>query len=108
MSRRTQGEIHFESYLLSAGIQDFDKERTFPGSTRTPDFSFTHEGVTLLLDVKDFVPDEEDSQPFCGFYDAYVDIRKKIDKGKEKFKDLKNFPCALVLYNSGKPLVDLR
>jgi hypothetical protein len=106
MSKRTQGELLFEEYLRSVGITEFDFEPDIPGCPQKPDYRLVHEGSTLLLDVKDFVPEAEDFG-VCGAYDPYVDIRGKIAKGRQKFKNLKDYPCALVLYNCGKPLVDL-
>ena len=105
---KTAGELVFEEYLESARIS-FQFEQLFPGSSRPPDYSLEHEGNWLLFDVKDFRGQAKDFRA-TGFssYDPYAPIRIKIEKGKAKFKNLKTYPCALVLYNDEKPLVDLR
>jgi len=92
--RKNEGEILFEECLRLAGIVDFEFEKEFPGSPQKPDYSFTHEGSVLLFDVKDFVPQAGDFG-VCGPFDPYVDIRKKIEEGRRKFKNLKTYPCAL-------------
>jgi hypothetical protein len=106
MSERTQGELLFEEYMRSVGITNFQFEPEIPGCPQRPDYKLTHEGSVLLLDVKDFLPVADDFG-VSGFYDPYVDIRNKIEEGRRKFKNLKDYPCALVLFNCGKPLVDL-
>jgi hypothetical protein len=108
MSEKTPGEILFEEYLRLAGITDFVFERRLPESSKTPDYSFTHNGSLVLLDVKDFRWKPEDFKTGFRFYDPYGRIREKINEGSRKFKDLKAYPCALVLYNHDKPLVSLR
>jgi hypothetical protein len=42
-----------------------------------------------------------------GFFGPYTKIREKIDQGRDKFKQFKEFSCGLVLCNLGTPLVDL-
>lgn len=42
-----------------------------------------------------------------GFYDPYPRIREKIQEGREKFQEFKEFPCSLVLKNNCNVLVDL-
>jgi len=106
MSERTQGELLFEEYLRSVGITEFEFEADIPDCAQKPDYKLLHEGSILLLDVKDFVPEAEDFG-LCGPYDPCVHIRNKIEEGRRKFRNLKDYPCALVLYNCDKPLVDL-
>jgi len=76
--------------------------RAAPGP---PDYAIPYGGTHVLLDVKDFVSDGVALG--SGAYDPYAPIRAKINKGREKFKDLEKFCCGLVLYNVDKPLVDL-
>src|SRR5579862_5924871 len=105
-NQKTPGEILFEEYLGLSGITDFQFEKTFPESKKPPDFSFFHLGQPILLDIKDFRGEPKDFG-LSGFYDGYAPIREKIDAGRRKFKNLKNYCCCLVLYNHDKPLVSL-
>ena len=107
-SAKTRGDVLFEEYLQSAGITDFEFERTFRESVKKPDYSFVHDGRQLLLDVKDFRGEPNDFEDTSfGPYDPYGPIREKINEGSRKFKEFKSYPCALVLYNHDKPLVTL-
>lgn len=58
----------------------------------------------FLFDVKDF--DEYCPLGFSA-YDPYPRIREKIDEGREKFKEFKEFPCSIVLQNNGNAFVHL-
>ena len=98
-SKKTPGEILFEEYLHSISITKFDFEADFAGIPQRPDYSFLHEGATVLLDVKDFWGKPDDFRPGFRFYDPYAPIRLKINEGLRKFKKLKEYSCALVLYN---------
>jgi len=42
-----------------------------------------------------------------GYFDPYPRVREKIDQGRKKFKEYKDFCCALALYNPDSPLVRL-
>jgi hypothetical protein len=98
----TAGELLFQDYLdLMRYPYEFEKE--FPGKKKRPDYTVTRNGV-FLFDVKDFDP----YMPL-GFaaYDPYPRIREKIEEGREKFKQFKEFPCSLVLKNNGNTFVHL-
>ena len=109
---RTESERLFETYLESSGYLEFEFEPALPDSSARPDFllSIETEGkpMSILFEVKEFQPTAADFQLGGGFYDPYVAIREKIQAGRKKFQEHKEYPCALVLYNAGKPLVDLR
>jgi hypothetical protein len=107
-TKKTPGELLFEEYLRSNGINEFDFEKLQPGSNRPPDYHFQHNGFPVLLDVKDFRGKPKDFTMGSGAYDPYRPIREKIEQGRRKFSDLKPYACGLVLYNHDKPLVDLR
>ncbi len=99
----TAGEILFEDYLK--GMQyPYEFEKEFPGKSKRPDYTVTKDGDTFLFDVKDFI----ENMP-VGFsaYDPYPRIREKIDEGRVKFKQFKEFPCAVVLQNNGNIFVHL-
>src|ERR1700686_3484154 len=45
--------------------------------------------------------------PLSGFgaFDPYPPIREKIDQGRDKFKQFKEYCCGFVLFNAGRPLL---
>jgi hypothetical protein len=98
----TAGELIFRDYL-EAMMYPYEFEKEFPGKAKRPDFTVTKNGV-FLFDVKDFDP--------CtllggGAYDPYAPIREKIDAGRKKFKEFKEYQCSIVLWNNGHPCVHL-
>jgi hypothetical protein len=106
MSVRTKGELLFQGYLRACGL-DYLFEPLLPGSSRRPDYAVPYRDSYVLFDVKDFVAKDSDFGR-VGFYDAYAPIREKINAGRKKFKHLKGYTCALVLFNKDRPLVDLK
>lgn len=98
----TPGELLFKDYLDAMGYP-YEFEKEFPGKKKRPDYAIGVNGITLL-DVKDF----EVFMPM-GFsaFDPYPRIREKIEAGREKFKEFKDYPCALVLRNLGNVTVNL-
>jgi len=40
-------------------------------------------------------------------FDPYFRIRQRIDDGRKKFKEFKEFPCVVVLRNTGNAFVDI-
>jgi hypothetical protein len=109
---RTESERLFETYLQASGYLEFEFEPSLPGSNARPDFILRTNRedcpTGVLFEVKEFQPMPADFQRSGGSYDPYGAIREKIQEGRKKFRDFKQYPCALVLYNAGKPLVDLR
>ena len=101
---RTAGEIRFEQYLQSRDLH-FAFEKEYPGKSQRPDYSIEWHPDPIILDVKDFDPPQNVLPD--GAFDPYTKIRQKIDEGRDKFKQFKEFPCALVLCNLEHPLVDL-
>jgi hypothetical protein len=104
----TESERLFESYLNASGLTSFEFQPHLPGASARPDFKlYISDKDTVLFEVKEFRPTEDDFRSGGGAYDPYEPIRKKIHDVMPQFKELKNECCALVLYNVGKPLVDL-
>jgi len=103
LSPATDGELLFQDYL-DAMRYEYEFEKEFPGKKKRPDYTISLNGVSLF-DVKDFEP----NLPAFGFgaYDPYPRIRQKIDEGRQKFKEFKEYPCSLVLKNNDNPLVNL-
>jgi hypothetical protein len=102
-SCRTPGEIVFEKYLDSQQIT-FEFEKEHAGKSQRPDYTIEWEGKTVVFDVKDFDPRKNFRMGF-GAFDPYPPIREKIDQGRDKFKQFKEYCCGLVLYNAGQSLV---
>ena len=98
----TSGELLFQDYLDMMGYA-YEFERELPSKSKRPDYTVTNNGL-FLFDVKDFEP----YMPLgCGFYDPYPRIREKIQEGREKFKEFKEYPCSPVLKNNGNAFVHL-
>jgi hypothetical protein len=97
----------FEEYLKARGLLDFRFEPNFTKTLKRPDYTLVFRGQELLFEVNEFRATAEDFRPGFGHYDPYGPIREKINAAREKFKNLNNYPCSLVLYNGEKPLVDL-
>ncbi len=106
-SSKTKSELLFEHYLTSSGITGFRFEREFQETSKKPDYSVTFVDEEILFEVKEFCPTSDDFWLGARGYDAYGPIREKIDQARDKFQKLKDYCCCLVLYNAGKPLVDL-
>ncbi len=103
-SVKTQGELLFERYLETQNLP-FEFEKRHEGKSKRPDYTLSWQERTIILDVKDFAPKSLGAG--YGAYDPYPILREKIDQGRQKFREYKEFPCALVLYNSGNPLAML-
>jgi hypothetical protein len=100
---RTPGEIVFEKYLNFQHIP-FEFEKEPPGKSKRPDYTIEWEGRPVVFDVKDFDPPDHFPMGF-GQFDPYPPIREKIDQGRDKFKQFKEYCCGLVLFNAGRPFI---
>jgi hypothetical protein len=109
---KTESERLFATYLEASGYLEFEFEPQISEASARPDFvldtSIQGSQTRVLFEVKEFQPSAADFRLGGGFYDPYGAIRDKIQEGRKKFREYKQHPCALVLYNAGKPLVDLR
>lgn len=98
-SSRTKGENLFEQYLSSQSLL-FEFEKEHSGKTNRPDYTIEWDSQTVVFDVKDFDPPKKLPTGF-GFFDPYRPIREKINQGRDKFKQYKEYCCGLVLHNTG-------
>jgi len=109
---KTESERLFGTYLEASGYLEFEFEPQVSDASKRPDFvldlSRGDFQQRVLFEVKEFQPTPADFRLGGGFYDPYGAIRDKIQEGRKKFHEFKDYPCGLVLYNAGKPLVDLR
>lgn len=103
---KNESEILFEAYLKAHGLNRWDYEPTTEGKNQRPDYRLWMGESQLLFEVKEFRQDPK-APLQGGFYDPYGPIREKINAAREKFKEYKEFPCSLVLYNVDAWLVDL-
>jgi hypothetical protein len=104
---KTESETLFELYLQSHGLGHYRFEPKLPGTSRRPDYVIAFRESQIVFEVKQFDPTAEDFNLHGGFYDPYGPIREKIEAGRKKFKDTETYACCLVLFNRGRPLVDL-
>jgi len=105
---KNESELLFEEYLEMSGFSNFRYQHPFPDKSRRPDYALTLEGhPDLIFEVKEFQSTTEDFRFPGGAYDPYKRIREKIREANEQLKEYKEFSCSLVLFNRGKPLVDL-
>ena len=98
----TTGELLFRDYLEMMGYP-YEFEKEFPSRLARPDYAITRYGVSLF-DVKDFGPKLSP----LGFsqFDPYAHLRERIERGRKKFKEYKDFPCCVVLLNNGNTFVN--
>lgn len=101
---RTEGERRFEQYLKAIGYP-FEYERGFPGKSKRPDYTVTRNG-TFLFDVKDADRKIPHGRGITQ-YDPHEGIIERINSGRKKFKEFKEFPCCIVLQNNGNVFVDI-
>jgi hypothetical protein len=106
-AEKTESEILFEQYLQSHGHGHYQFQPEVKGTPRRPDYLLVVGESQIFLEVKQFEPTSEDFKMRGGAYDPYAPIREKIEAGRKKFKDLQDHTCCLVLFNRGRPLVDL-
>jgi hypothetical protein len=102
---KTYGELLFEKYLNARSIK-FEYEPPLFSTSKLIDYVMEHPTYgQILFEVKDI----HNPLPACSFgaFDPYRPIRAHIVKGAEKFKDLPDALCALVLVASPDSFVNL-
>jgi len=104
---KTVSERLFEEYLQSKGFGYFQFQKQMPGTLKRPDYSLNFRGQEILFEVKEFVGTDDDFKPGGRAYDPYEPIREKINSASKQFRGLKEYCCCLVLFDKGKPGVDL-
>ena len=100
---KTESELAFEEYLRQRGFAGFEYEPPIPGKLERPDYRLAFHGSFLYFDVKQFEPTKDELESSGGAFDPYSPIRWKIHEVWKQFKGLEEYPCALVLYDCGKP-----
>lgn len=94
-------------YLAEQGLT-FEYEPDVDGLAKHPDYRITFCGQELFLEVKEFTPGPHEPHPKCGgAYLPLPGIREKINRASRQFKEFKEWPCSLVLYNPGHPRIDI-
>lgn len=103
----TQSETLFEQYLHAQGWDAFEHEPKIEGSDKRPDYRVTVYGDAVYFEVKEFEALPEHFRAGFGAYDPYGPIREKINDARPQLHPLKGQPCAIVLFNTERPLVSL-
>jgi hypothetical protein len=101
-SERTIGERRFEAYLNAMGYP-FEFEKEYPGKQKRPDYTVAKNG-TFLFDVKDADPN---MPPGFNQFDPHEAIIQRINAGRKKFKEFKEFSCCVVLQNNGNVFMNI-
>lgn len=104
---KTASELLFEEYLWSKGLGYFQFQKEMAGTLKKPDYSLNFGGQDILFEVKELTATDDDFRPGARFYDPYEPIREKINSASKQFRDLKQYSCCLVLFDKGKPGLDL-
>lgn len=104
---RNESEMLFETYLEAHGLNRWDYEPAIERKIQRPDYRIWQGEEQFFFEAKEFRQDQRVLLPQGGAYDPYAPIREKINAAREKFKEYKEFPCSLVLYNVDAFLVDL-
>lgn len=104
---KNKSELLFEGYLRANGYPAPVFEKQFAGTLKRPDYALEINDREYLFEVKEFQSNGAGPSARFGYVDAYTPIREKIDAARDKFKDLKDYCCSLVLHNRSKPLVFL-
>jgi hypothetical protein len=100
-------ELLFEEYLRSKGLGYFQFHKEMPETSRKIDYALNFRGQEILFEVKELTPTDDDFRSGAGFCDPYQPIREKINSASRQFRGLGNYRCCLVLFDRGKPCVDL-
>lgn len=102
-NERTEGERRFEDYLDEMGYS-FLYEKTYLGKRRKVDYTVTTPKGVFLFDVKDADPNMPTG---LQQFDPHEGLVRKIQAGRTKFKEYKDYPCCVVLQNNGTIFMDI-
>lgn len=104
---KTRGDQLFEQCLQEHGYTDFEYEKTPAG----PDYVVRLDDTDYLFEVKEFLPPSaQDMHEYFAWYgekQSIEPIRDKIARSRRQFKQFKDKPCCLVLYNNGHRYIHL-
>jgi hypothetical protein len=101
MPAATESEKVFEQYLEG---QELKWTRLPEADSPRPDYGVRYQGGKCLFEVKEF--DDPATEPIGGF-DPCPAVRQKIHRARRQFEEYKDYPCAVVLWNSKSILRDL-
>lgn len=104
---KTESEELFQAYLGMRGLTNYSFEPDLPETSQRPDYALDFQKTQIFFEIKEFSATPEDFRPGFRQFDPYEPIREKIEAGRRKFRDLKDYCCCLVLYNRKKPFVNL-
>lgn len=96
---KTVSERLFQRYLRSQGVS-FEFEAESPGKKARPDFAVVAGGATVYCEVKELHERRPPPSPgTAANFDPYAGVRKEIHEARRQFREYKDHPCVLVLYN---------
>jgi hypothetical protein len=104
---KTVSEMLFEEYLHSKGLGYFQFHKQMPRTLKKPDYCLSFKGQELVFEVKELIGTDDEFKPRAGWYDPYEPIREKINSASKQFRGLGQYACCLVLFDKGKPGLDL-
>ncbi|EKE15040.1 MAG: hypothetical protein ACD_12C00182G0002 [uncultured bacterium] len=110
---KTISEQLFEEYLITNNYK-WEYEPPINNCSKKPDYLIIIGDLEIQAEVKQFDTDpllekalrmpsknkSEVRKSIGGTIDPYKPIREKINQARDKFKEFKNYPCILVLYNN--------
>ena len=103
MNRKNDGELLFEEYLQSQGLE-FEYEPEIPGTNNKIDYVIEHAGEPVYLEVKQIYVEPPRGAPV---WNAYPPIRNHIRDGVKQFKNLPNTINAPVFVAAPGSFIDL-
>jgi hypothetical protein len=92
-----ESEKLFAAYLDSNGYRGWLFEPNIDGCSKKPDFVVPFEERHLLFEVKER---RRKGGELTFWVNPMHGVREEITEGTKKFKQLKSFPCSLVIYNA--------
>lgn len=94
---RNESELLFEDYLKQQDVE-FHFQPPVPDKVKRPDYHVIWKGTEFIAEVKELRA-RGSRQDGPAWIDPYVGIRKKIHVACRQFREYKDAPCVLVLYN---------
>jgi hypothetical protein len=92
-SGHTLSENLFEKYLVEQQMK-FQYEKPYPGKAKRVDYTVPIANQDFLFEVKEIEPAKPPRDR-----SIYVEIRQKITAARRQFKEYKEYPCCLVLFD---------
>ena len=100
METKNESEKVFEQYLNSNGFQGkWTYEPSITEKTKRPDYLLDFGGKECFFEVKELRKKDNEPIERAAHIDPYSSLRKKIHEVRKQFKEFKEYPCSLVVYD---------